>query len=175
MVKAATAERYAATKVESIGADVGRRIRAARIERGLSLAQLGGEDLSRSFLSLVELGRSRISLRALSIVAERLALPISYFLDDAPGVADATTELMLDSAETDLRRGMPREAFNRLTEAPTIGPSRTRFFWLRGWALADQGRSAEAVEQLRDALPLAERNGDARFLVQVQYTLAMAL
>jgi transcriptional regulator with XRE-family HTH domain len=33
-------------------------------------------------LSLVERGKSRISLRALAIVARRLELPISYFLED---------------------------------------------------------------------------------------------
>lgn len=61
---------------------VGRRIREARHARGLSLAALGGDDLSRSFLSLVERGRARISLRALAIVADRLELPITHFLSD---------------------------------------------------------------------------------------------
>src|SRR2546423_463909 len=71
--------------------DVGTRIRAARLERGMSLADLGGEDLSRGFLSLVERGRSRISLRALAIVADRLSLPMTHFLrDDA---AEAAVEL----------------------------------------------------------------------------------
>jgi len=50
----------------------------------LSLARLGGDDLSRGFLSLVESGRSSISLKALGIVASRLGLPVSYFVDEAP-------------------------------------------------------------------------------------------
>jgi tetratricopeptide (TPR) repeat protein len=175
MVKAATAQRYAHTHAESIGADVGRRIRAARLERGLSLAQLGGDDLSRSFLSLVELGRSRISLRALSIVADRLELPISHFLDDAPGIADAATELMLDSTEAALRRAAPGDALNRLTQEPPSGLPRARYLFLRGWALSDLGRRAEAIEVLRDSLPLVERSGDARFQIQVRYILALTL
>jgi len=48
----------------------------------MSLAQLGGSDISPLFLSQVERGRSRISLRALAIVAERLELPISYLFDE---------------------------------------------------------------------------------------------
>ncbi len=60
---------------------LGLRIRAARHARRMTLAELGGEDLSRSFLSLVERGKSRISLRALTIVARKLDLPISYFFD----------------------------------------------------------------------------------------------
>jgi transcriptional regulator with XRE-family HTH domain len=62
----------------------------------MSLEQLGGGELSRSFLSLVERGRSRISLRALGIVAKRLDLPLRYFLegeedetvDDSPAGAE---------------------------------------------------------------------------------------
>src|SRR5947209_7984835 len=175
MVKAATAERYTHTHGDSIGADVGRRIRAARLERGLSLAQLGGEDLSRSFLSLVELGRSRISLRALSIVADRLEMPMSQFLDDAPGVADASTELMLDAAEAALRRAAPRQALDKLAQEPSGSVTRARYLWLRGWALSDLGQRAEAIELLREAVAMAERSGDLRFQVQIRYVLAMAL
>ena len=71
MAKRATA-RQEPRALETSVSDLGQRIRAARQERGLSLAQVGGQDLSRSFLSAVEHGRTRISLRALSIVAERL-------------------------------------------------------------------------------------------------------
>jgi transcriptional regulator with XRE-family HTH domain len=67
---------------EAIQHVVGHRIKAARTSRGMTLAQVGGADLSRSFLCLVENGRSRISLRALAIVAHRLGLPVSYFVDE---------------------------------------------------------------------------------------------
>jgi transcriptional regulator with XRE-family HTH domain len=59
-------------------------MRAARLERGMTLAQLGEPHLSRSFLSQVELGHARLSLRSLVLVADRLGLPIAYFLDDSP-------------------------------------------------------------------------------------------
>jgi DNA-binding XRE family transcriptional regulator len=65
-----------------LAADVGTRIRQARIEAGLTLAELGGEELSRSFLSLVETGKTRISLRSLAYIAQRLQKPISYFFKD---------------------------------------------------------------------------------------------
>src|SRR5579872_218390 len=113
MVKAATAQRHARDS-ELLANDVGKRIRDARIERGLSLAQLGGEDLSRSFLSLVELGRSRISLRALRIVADRLQLPMSYFLEDEPIVRQAAIELTVDQAEAALAQHQPEEALRLL-------------------------------------------------------------
>jgi transcriptional regulator with XRE-family HTH domain len=77
---------------------IGHRIREARQARGMSLAQLGGEDLSRSFLSLVETGRSRISLRALAIVADRLDLPMRHFVDalDSPEPPSETGSVPLE-------------------------------------------------------------------------------
>jgi transcriptional regulator with XRE-family HTH domain len=53
----------------------------------MSLADLGNGKLSRSFLSLVERGQSRISLHALQLVAERLELPLAYFVDDGPDLS----------------------------------------------------------------------------------------
>jgi transcriptional regulator with XRE-family HTH domain len=55
------------------------RVRAARQEAGLSLAQVAGDDVSRTFLLFVEQGRSRPSLRVLSLIARRTGRPVSYF------------------------------------------------------------------------------------------------
>src|SRR5947209_7805473 len=126
MVKAATAERIKNTSIDLQAADVGRRIRQARIDRGMSLAKLGGDDLSRSFLSLVELGRSRISLRALAIVADRLELPISYFLTDDPGTSETVAELTLDQAEAAIGGRKPREALRILDEVEVPDDLRAR-------------------------------------------------
>ncbi len=59
----------------------------------------GGDDLSRSFLSLVESGRSRISLRALAVVAQKLDLPISHFLRHGEQAVETATRFLLDDAE----------------------------------------------------------------------------
>ena len=99
-------------KRDLLGADVGQRIRKRRLEKGMSLAELGADDLSRSFLSLVELGKSRISLRALAIIADRLETPISYFLDDSE--AAATLELAVDQATVALATHQPGAALRIL-------------------------------------------------------------
>jgi len=173
VVKAATAQRHERTS-ELLATDVGQRIRAVRLERGLSLAQLGGDDLSRSFLSLVELGRSRISLRALAIVAQRLDQPISYFLDGAADSADARAELLLDQAEASLREQEPGRAEQLLRDIEVPNSLRGRALWLTGWSCADRGRPRDAVPLLQEALALVDADGDARQLVQILYTLAMA-
>jgi len=96
---------------------VGQRIRQARQEHGMSLAQLGGTELSRGFLSLVESGRSSISLRALAIVAARLTLPISYFVDDAPILPEFSLRISVDHAAAALGYGLYLSSRGKTEEA----------------------------------------------------------
>jgi tetratricopeptide (TPR) repeat protein len=139
----------------------------------MSLAELGGEDLSRSFLSLVELGRSRISLRALALVAERLELPLSHFVDDTH--SEAVAELELDRAEAALAKQQPDEALRILDETDVTVSLRPRALWLRGRALTDAGRPREAIPVLQEALELAETQKDTALALQVRYKLGAAL
>src|SRR5579871_1824390 len=145
MVKAATAERIKNTSIDLQAADVGRRIRQARIDRGMSLAKLGGDDLSRSFLSLVELGKSRISLRALALIADRLETPISYFLDDSQDTA-AALELAVDQATMALATQQPGAALRILDAIDVPAAQRGRVLTLRGQALLRLNRAREAAE-----------------------------
>jgi transcriptional regulator with XRE-family HTH domain len=56
------------------------RVKRARVEAGLSLAQVARDDVSRTFLYLVEQGRSRPSKSTLALIARRTHKPIDYFL-----------------------------------------------------------------------------------------------
>src|SRR5579872_496720 len=98
MARDAVSEGTRQERGDEVSRRVGQRIRRARQEQGLSLAKLGGDDLSRGFLSLVESGRSSISLKALGIVAARLKLPVSYFVDDAPELGPASAPVSVDHA-----------------------------------------------------------------------------
>ncbi len=173
MVKAATAQRYADT-VDVLAADIGQRIRKARLERGMTLAQVGGDDLSRSFLSLVESGHSRISVRALAIVAQKLDLPIGQLLVDARGVDELGMELLLSEAEAALDQRRPADCLRLLADASAPKVQRVRFLWLRGRALADEGHLREASGPLQEALE--EYHGDdPHFRLQLRYALGAAL
>lgn len=90
--------RQTATHAPGLAADVGHRIRTARQESGLTLAQLGGEDLTRGFLSSVEIGRSSISLKALALIAKRLGLPMACFVDEAPELPAPSIQPAVDHA-----------------------------------------------------------------------------
>lgn len=162
-------------QIDILAADVGQRIRAARKARGMSLADVGRDDLTRSFLSLVELGRSRISLRALSIVASRLDLPISYFLEDAPGTREGGVELVLDYVEADIVRGKPDAALEKLENLEVSATLRPRAEWLRGRALIDVGSAREAVAVLQQGLAAAKQRDDAALTPYLQMEMGRAL
>jgi len=61
---------------------LGERIREARLERGMTQADLAAGDYTRAFISLVEHDRVSPSLKTLQLLASRLGKPISSFLED---------------------------------------------------------------------------------------------
>jgi len=69
------------------------------MDAGLSLADVAGEDVSRTFIHFVEQGRSRPSEAILELIAERTRKPVSYFIGgDAPAGA-SLGELAADLIE----------------------------------------------------------------------------
>jgi transcriptional regulator with XRE-family HTH domain len=77
---------------------LGRRVRALREAAGLTQSALAGSDFSKGFISLVETGRTRMSLRAIEIIAKRLNVTTSELLEMAPlarldGVSDLSARL----------------------------------------------------------------------------------
>jgi len=169
------AQREEKAPVDMLAAEIGRRIRAARLERGMSLADLGGSDLTRSFLSQVELGRSRISLKALAMVAERLALPIAHFLDNSLDVRDGSAELTIDRAEVALARQDAETCLRLMDEVEVSEEQRPRALALRGRALIELGQARDAISLLQDALPLAEERGDRLLAIDLTHMLGTAL
>ncbi len=59
---------------------LGQKIRAARLERGLTQKQVVGSQITRNMLSKIENDSATPSVRTLEYLAQALGLPISYFL-----------------------------------------------------------------------------------------------
>jgi transcriptional regulator with XRE-family HTH domain len=137
---------------------MGQRIRRARLERGLSLAQVAGEDFSRAFLNQVEMGRSQPSTRVLRVIAARLGQPVDYLL----GGADLDRELAVERARLALVKGSPRRALELLAETlhdrSALG-SDARL--CAAQALLQLGREAEATRLVSDEERLLRARGDA--------------
>ena len=99
-----TSRPTATTPSARAASQLGARIRKARHDSGLSLAQVAGKDLSRPFLNQIELGQARPSTKTLQAIARRLQRPIEYFLED-PDLSRTALELALAEGETALRQG----------------------------------------------------------------------
>jgi len=65
----------------------------------MTQAQLAGNDFSKGFISLVETGKTRMSLRAAGILAARLGIPLSALLSaDDQAHGESGVERALNSA-----------------------------------------------------------------------------
>ena len=65
---------------------LGERVRALRKAQNLTQAQIAGNDFTKGFVSQIESGKTRASLRTAAIIAERLgvSLYVLFADDDAP-------------------------------------------------------------------------------------------
>ena len=61
---------------------LGEKIRAARLEAGLSQRQLCGETITRNMLSQIENGAANPSMATLQCLAGRLGKPVGWFLEE---------------------------------------------------------------------------------------------
>src|SRR6266568_4101968 len=55
------------------------RVRQARVDSGLSLADLAGAEVSRAFIHQLEQGLARPSLQVLELIAQRTGRSIAFF------------------------------------------------------------------------------------------------
>src|SRR5438552_8716930 len=121
-----------------VDAGPGRRVRTLRLARNLTQAALAGRDFSKGFISLVESGRTRMSLRAAEIIATKLDVSVGELLAPESG---KEIELALLHAESRLREGDVGEAL-RLVDAVEsrlgLGVQRARVLRLKGRALSQR-------------------------------------
>ncbi|MCU1599623.1 MAG: transcriptional regulator [Frankiales bacterium] len=134
-------------------AGFGDRLRAARIRRGLTQAELAGPGVSASYVSLIEAGRRQPTRKA----AERLAALVGVDTDELlTGVSPAVheqRELAVRFAELALLQGearVARDAFERVLAGELTGS----LLWRAEQGLA---RALESTGHLADAIDVLER------------------
>jgi len=130
-----------------MGSTLGQRLRALRIERGLSQAELAGDLVSPSYVSLIEAGRRSPEREVLDGLARKLGCsPILLESGVAPEEINEQ-RLRLQFAEIALANGDLTEAHARFTEiAQQAGPE-IRYNAL--WGLA---RTTRRQDDLHAAL-----------------------
>lgn len=94
--------------------ELGKLLKQARLEAGLSQRQLCGEEITRNMLSQIENGNARPSMDTLRYLAGRLGKPMGYFLEEQ-AITSPNQNIM-----TQARSAAPAEAYELLKgyEAP---------------------------------------------------------
>jgi tetratricopeptide (TPR) repeat protein len=155
-------------------AQLGQRLRAARVAKGMTQTDLAGADVSVGYVSRIEAGQRRPNLQVLTDLCVRLGTPVEQLL---MGVAPQELEaikLNLDFAELSLESGDPQTAELQARDAREAAEGaalkehtyRARFLVAR--ALEAQGLVDDAVIEL-EAL-LTPRVGN---VLQIKVGLAL--
>ena len=123
-------------------------IRRHNLLRGLTQAELAGSEFTKGFISLLETGRTRASMRAAGILAARLGVSTTELISadgNVPGL-----ELQLLRGEQLLASGQAQEAIALLQPLVTRGdgPVRAKALRIQGRALVDTGQARAALEIL---------------------------
>lgn len=128
-------------------------VKQARMEAGLSLAQLGKGHVTAPAIYLIETGRTRPSLPTLEHIARRTGKPVQYFLAETVGAADdgqagvLELEAMVDDGRYEEAIVLGQTLLERAPAAFRLG----RLRWLLAQAYSAQGRLDRAMEMLEEA------------------------
>ncbi|MCL6547327.1 MAG: helix-turn-helix domain-containing protein [Alicyclobacillus sp.] len=149
-------------------ATIGEKIREARLQRGMTQADLGADLVSASMISQIEAGRAKPSYGLLSILANRLGLPVEHFMNDLQEQFTLSTHFQL--AEYYLLTQQPDEALRVLSSVPTPkspGLNHQEYYLRMARAYRLQNRWDDAVSVLEQLREQAFRMQDDRlhFLV----------
>ncbi len=157
---------------------LGERIRITRKELGLTQAQLAGSDLSKSFISLIETGRTKPSIETLTLLAARLQKPVGYFLEQDTPLGRKALRIMLASAWVGLKRGEYTQAAETFQQAREIAGKHDEAVEAEcriglASALAGLRQLDLARENVQRGKEMAEAKGDSQLLVRVSHVLGL--
>ncbi len=156
---------------------LGARVREARRERGLSQAQLAGEELTKGFISQVESGLVRPSVRSLQILAARLGKSLDYFVGDEPLALSKRLTFHRLAAEAATERRDWEAVRSEVTAALDSAPEkRERATLLRLLAQAEMnsGNREVAFDRVGEALSLIDASTDANEVAQLLHLRGVA-
>jgi tetratricopeptide (TPR) repeat protein len=177
---------------KAVAARVGTNIREVRTKLGMTQAQLAAPEFSISYISAIERGKIRPSLKALSILARRLDVPLTFLLEGSPAGAaearavgyspadsepDTRIDVDLLQAAVLVQQGKYEQAAQLL--AP-LQPERItteqvyRLYRLRGEIDLGQNQYQEAVVDLRQAVTQAEGINDIEYIERARNLLGKA-
>ena len=177
---------------KTVAARVGANIREVRTKLNLTQAQLAAPEFSISYISAIERGKIRPSLKALSILAKRLDVPLTFLLEgssaglkEAQAVgyspADSGPDQKIDVDLLQANVFVQQRAYEQADELLTpIIPERIttdqayRLFFLRGQIHLGLQEYQEAVVDLRAAVTQGEGLSDIEYIERARNLLGKA-
>ena len=177
---------------KAVAARVGTNIREVRTRLGLTQAQLAAPEFSISYISAIERGKIRPSLKALSILAKRLDVPLTFLLEGSPAgaaearaigysPADSGPDQRIDVELLQANVLIHQHAFKEAEQLlASIQPERIttdqayRLFLLRGQIHLGVNEFQEAVVDLRSAVSQGEGMNDIEYIERARNLLGKA-
>ena len=98
-------------------AQLGERLRAARVAKGWTQTQLAGDHISVGYVSRLESGQRRPNSTVLDDMAGRLGVPVEHLLRGVTSREYDEIKLTLDFAELSLESGQHLEAESQARQA----------------------------------------------------------
>ena len=155
-------------------AELGQRIRAARVAKGWTQTQLAGDDISVGYVSRIESGQRRPNRQTLEDLAARLGVPTEHLLRGVTAREYDEIKLTLDFAELSLESGQHLEAESQARQAvdrASVASQDELVFrgkYLIARSLEGQGNLDDAILQLED-LVYSRKGG----LLRIKSAIAM--
>src|SRR5215510_13664555 len=137
---------------------VGQRLRRLRHERGLSQRELASPGVSYAYISRIEAGARRPSVKALRMLARKLGVSAEYLETGSEITAAELRQLQLAEAELRLRldhEDLPLDDLAEiLREADSLGDpvAASRAHIALGLAASRQGENQKAIQHLELAI-----------------------
>jgi transcriptional regulator with XRE-family HTH domain len=146
-------------------AAVGRRLKEARIQAGLSQRQLSFPGCSAAYISRLEAGDRVPSLQLLRKLAQKLSADEEYLATGEKRVEQMPPEVVEAAVEDRLAGGWNRQPENNRPPGGLDDPiERARVLWEHSRSLALAGDPSSAAHYARDALALLDYANDRRHL-----------
>lgn len=148
---------------------IGQRLRRLRRERGLSQRELASPGVSYAYISRIEGGARRPSVKALRMLARKLGVTADYLETGSEirdteerelRIADAELELRLADDTTAAESKLESLREDALEAGDHLAASRANI--ALGLAAAHAGRNHEAIERLEAGLELADVSPSVR-------------
>jgi tetratricopeptide (TPR) repeat protein len=148
---------------------IGQRLRRLRLERGMSQRELSERGVSYAYISRIEAGARRPSVKALRMLARKLGVSADYLetgseirdIDERElQIADAELELRLATNPHDVETKLERLRVEALDAGDAVAASRASIGL--GLAAAHAGHNNDAIQKLEGGLELSSVSPSAR-------------